>query len=463
MPAVEVPKPALHALLLAATAGVALGGVAMAASYGVEPWIAMLAATGFIGVAIVAVGRPKLFVPLLAAAVGLPFLRIDVGGADFSLVFPMVAIGMIPVFYRSRRRATSRKLQLGAIAVVLSAFLSVGASPAPKTSLFWASAVILFAILWLMTAEACRDPKTAERAIAVLVAVVAVTSAYGLFASGLRAEGSYYTAGLSSFFALDPRLSKNAFSEQLAVVLPLAVVLVAGSRTVTRRIVWIGAALMIGLALILTLSRGGWLAGIAGLAVIFRRSRLILPSLLVLAVGWLLWFRIDLVTQQALALRLESIVNSQLQSTNALRQSQLLIGWDLFKSNWVLGTGLGAWNEARPDLVGTFNTYLFVLVNTGVIGGLAVLAFMGMVVRSLLSRRAVPSLESYAWLGAGAEGAVVAYLVRFLTIDSFYTSLPWFIMGVAVGVANLNLSARTATSPAPARGRAVPRPQPLLT
>jgi O-antigen ligase len=211
------------------------------------------------------------------------------------------------------------------------------------------------------------------------------------------------------------------------------------------------ATAMMGIATIVSLSRGGMLSMLSGLMLVvllglrpttmglpagdtLRRFPLMLSRFLAalviivtISIG-VIWVGADGVIER---LGVDSSLVSEEDSSNssaagaALYQSRGFIWSDtvrMIRANWLFGVGLGAYQTAYPiysqrdrfHLVGqAHNDYLQVLADGGIICAIAVFAFLVLLVR--YARRAInhpdPVLAS---LAIGCTGGVFAMLVHSL-------------------------------------------------
>src|SRR6266581_4398669 len=195
-----------------------------------------------------------------------------------------------------------------------------------------------------------------------------------------------------------PYANRNHFAGFAELILPLALVpLVLGRvRRERRPIVGLFAVLPIG-ALFLSASRGGIVSfgvelGALALVMIHRRTmgKQWLPGVAVLLVALLLvsWLGIGQI--------LERLYSVQLLEVTAGKRASMRKGtWRIFLDHPLVGTGLGTLQTVYPSyetlydgkiVNHTHNDYLEALAETGILGGLCCLWFLGVLLRESLKR-----------------------------------------------------------------------------
>ena len=247
-------------------------------------------------------------------------------------------------------------------------------------------------------------------------------------------------------------VNHNHFAGYVEMLAPIPLALVV-TRTVRGEMGLINgfATAMMGIATIVSLSRGGMLSLLSGLMLVvvfgLRPSTMGLPAgetlrrfplmlsrflaaiviIVTISIG-VIWVGADGVIER---LGVDSSIVSEEDSSNssaagaALYQSRGFIWSDtvrMIRANWLFGVGLGAYQTAYPiysqrdrfHLVGqAHNDYLQVLADGGIICAIAAFAFLVLLAR--YARRAInhpdPVLAS---LAIGCTGGVFAMLVHSL-------------------------------------------------
>ncbi|MEX1052145.1 MAG: O-antigen ligase family protein [Patescibacteria group bacterium] len=208
---------------------------------------------------------------------------------------------------------------------------------------------------------------------------------------------------------------------------------------------------LLTLALVLTLSRGAFLAGLAGLivmttAAVYRRvswQRLLTVLLTVVAgiAGALVcigavsgWSGVNRFSQQS------TVIDAPVQSSTASRLDHFRQAWGLFRDNPINGVGLGGYDAASllpdtPEEQGrqiVNNQYLETLAETGLIG-LAALVLLGLLAIGklwrLLNQRPDP-------LAVALLAALVGLIVQYNFFSTIYILYAWVLLGLIDSLPN---------------------------
>lgn len=278
------------------------------------------------------------------------------------------------------------------------------------------AAALLLAIVML---SLFRHRAVRWQFVNVLVAVALINAVIGLWAflSGKPMTGTY--------------VNKNHFAGLLSMVLPLAVAAaircwrdstqqVGATVTDYRFFAWVGAILVLSLALVLSGSRGGVMASFVALMLTLfvfvgpgRQRRRLLVGLVagILVMGVV----VGLLMGDDAMLRsyLRGVSERPLQWADTLR---------LVPDFWLLGSGVGTYNYAYPAIKSpelgfvrfdhAHNDYLEILVTMGVIGLLlfmvSVVVVFSQVLRPAVLRRGL----AHNALAFGAAWSVAAGLAH---------------------------------------------------
>jgi hypothetical protein len=296
--------------------------------------------------------------------------------------------------------------------------------------------------LAIVAAPAACERRRLERVATVAVAMAALVAVYGVVARAVLGPLIYGTYPVPTITPFGPFVSKNHFAGYVELAALLAIGLAVGlsdhgqrnplgwtkSRTGSR-VMWAsGAALALGSAVLLSLSRGGALSLAAGLAVfgavrLLRRKkatagRVILFASIALVVGALL-----VSLPREAHERLTSIGQGVRDTSVNYRLATFAASVRAFASSPMLGFGLGAFADALPRFKRTFgdlrvehaeNDYLEVAVETGVAG--VVIAFTSVLLIARTVVRSYPHEESRLKraIVASAAGALATIAVHAL-------------------------------------------------
>ncbi|HEX6791303.1 MAG TPA: O-antigen ligase family protein [Candidatus Krumholzibacteria bacterium] len=246
------------------------------------------------------------------------------------------------------------------------------------------------------------------------------------------------------------RVSSTLFTMTLAGILcqlvpfAAAVALAAPAR---RWRGWIAAgAVMMFAALLLTMTRGAWIAVIAGLAVVtlLLRSRA-LAAVTALAVGALVLFSQGYKNDQDRTLAVDTFASEQADRNVATRLVLWDMSWHMFLDHPLAGVGMGDYSiEAEKRLaarhvrttVDSHNIFLQVLATRGLLGFIPFVAYFGVLAGSLWTRMRASSRGSLArHYAAGALGVTAALLAGALTENNIDDAEVFAAFMFLVGVA----------------------------
>ncbi|MBN2390475.1 MAG: O-antigen ligase family protein [Anaerolineae bacterium] len=296
--------------------------------------------------------------------------------------------------------------------------------------------------------------------------------AYGLVAAGVAiALLSFVTVRWSqtklflipdSFYALFPLLVSDAvhpniMASVMILLLPLPLALFASSLTEAKqsvryrpllRVGLVVAVLLMGGVLLLTKSRGGYLAaavGVLALLWLSGRWKLALVMLLVcVVVGvWAVGYGSDAGTASDL------VEQSADPATLAFRLNVWRVALWMMDDFPFTGTGMGTFNDVGALLYpfyetqnpGTHNVYLQAGVDLGLPGLIAYLALLGLVL--WMAWQAVRRFKETGQLvlrgiAIGALSGMIALLVHGLVDNTMWNTraafLPWLVMGMLVAL-----------------------------
>jgi O-antigen ligase len=265
--------------------------------------------------------------------------------------------------------------------------------------------------------------------------------------------------GVSAFRPSGFFTHPNVLADYLTYVLPCGVAIVAFGRKGLGRAWGLAALLTLGgiVVLVLTLSRGGWIATAAALAVMVvagARKRLVATRQVFAIVGVLACLlALIAIAYPAAYLRITESDQRSSESRLAMMDQALLI----IQRNPVLGVGFGGYNRAAQNnipesysLVGTafreqllkgvvHNKYLLTTAEHGLIG---LALFLTLLWRHLaiFFRQPVWRRGLTGAFALGATGAIAGQCVFFL-FDHFYLDVRmeilWLTFGILGGLARV--------------------------
>jgi O-antigen ligase len=308
---------------------------------------------------------------------------------------------------------------------------------------------VKYFVFFVVIADLVRDPRYLKAALVALAcglaAQLTIAALQFITGSALRIQGGRATNvgrdlvieqahGLHvsrvSGFLPHP----NIFADYLTFVLPPLIVMLLLGRRMVGALVWNISAVLSGgamVALILALSRAGWIAFGCSLAFIFaagywfgivRKSHIIalavIAGMLIVGVSAIFPAAIYRVTQ----------------SDNRSGDSRIAMidqAWLIIERSPILGVGLGGYNNAaqtatpsswaalQPDFQETLrkgvvhNKYLLTLAETGPAGLILLLLFLGMNLLVPFGRITWTTPEQFA-LALGISAAILAQMVFYL-------------------------------------------------
>ena len=294
--------------------------------------------------------------------------------------------------------------------------------------------------------------------LSIMIIAGTLSAAYGIF-QGLAQPPFYPWAPESwSEFVRRDIWSRFGVHGSLSNIMTYSVILMLIACLVLARIIFdprtskkilIGALVILGGAMMLTLIRQAWLGlFVAAIFLLFIRKR-VLVLIPVFAVGLIV-----LLGPPALTERIKSITDLQ-QNSNSERILLLKAGWDVFKDYPLTGCGfkcLFVVADQYPEhpILQSFkhlhNNIEQIAVDTGAIGLCAWLSIWVVYFVQLIRRsRQIPPDANVRWVVFGSAAAVIAFLVAGMFENSFYDSeiiiLVYFIMALPFVDTNTSQSA----------------------
>ncbi|MCF6463856.1 O-antigen ligase family protein [Clostridium sp. Cult1] len=162
----------------------------------------------------------------------------------------------------------------------------------------------------------------------------------------------------------------NIFAEYLIMLIPISLSLFWFSKKIHKKAIFLISSLILILALVLTLSRGGWVGFAFGMFVfVLLIEKRLLLSIIPLGIGAIYFLPSTILN------RIASIVNFA-DSSNSYRLRMWKITLDIIKDNWLVGVGFGhlpfkATFETYIRTMPTYhahNTYLETMAEMGILG-----------------------------------------------------------------------------------------------
>jgi O-antigen ligase len=320
---------------------------------------------------------------LIVALAGLVFVaavfrRIEVGLFALLLTLPLdiygrVISGPIPltvfqivlaatlvawfarIFTDARQWCRLSVMDMSVLVLVVAAFVSITFSAVPGDTLYAAVRVVFLWLFMLLVENGIRTEQRLERYFDLLIVTAVFFGLFGIaqqyvpgfdFGSThqtLAADGSVDLSRAAGLFE-DP----NMFAGYLSVCFAAAFAFAVHAQTRKRILVFLAATAVIGVGLLATFSRTGWVGALVGGVVVAltapkkRRSRII-------GAGIALVLAATLVAPGQVAERAVSIFDVERDLSNVTRYGMYVSTVEMIADDWVGGTGLGAFEHVYPE------------------------------------------------------------------------------------------------------------------
>jgi putative inorganic carbon (HCO3(-)) transporter len=293
-----------------------------------------------------------------------------------------------------------------------------------------------------------NSPRRLRMIMALIVACGTVLAGHAVrsYAIGdLRlpgANGSRIIGAVGGMF-FDP----NDLATTFNILLPMAIALGLTGRGL-KRMMWLGAAGMFVGAIVVTFSRGGFLALVASIA--FQWSKLVkrTPILGIVVLAVLLGVSSDIIPQSYVArlgtmfIPLEEADSSRQERTALLKHA---VDVALTPRHALLGVGLANYTIVSLRDKGAHNAYLEISAELGIAGLMAYLVMLLAPFRSLRrieheTARDEPGspwedgLREMHYLSIGLQTSILAYMVCSFFLSIQYNWYVYYPIALAVGL-----------------------------
>ena len=459
---------------MAGTAGTVLGREGATGQPKLSPWLLMLplgitlallppAVTGALAVAaaggMVLLTRPRWALYLLAVTVPYQgYLDIKISDISVSVtegvVFLLLVAWLTQVLVgRAKPVAASPLLAIIAALLVcfsLTLLVATDLAMAAKELLKWIELAGVF-LAGISLLETRRQRLTL---LAWLLGAGTSQAIFGLVQSVLRIGPGHFMIGGVIMRAYGTFEQPNPFGGFMGLTVPLATSLASFGLEPGR---WRRAATVItcltGVALVITLSRGAWMAQVVALLLVFMtssrhaRQAVAAGALLGTVLMAAFWPLMPSEVTERLASVVTSAVNLPAAKDTAVtpenwavleRLSQWYAGTEMFLNNPVLGVGIGNYNAAYDDyrleqwpvaLGHAHNHYLTIAAEAGLLGFLVYVAFWTVVFRTAARAIARAARRLERAMAIGILGCLAAFATHNLFDVLFVHG-----MGVTLGL-----------------------------
>jgi O-antigen ligase len=282
--------------------------------------------------------------------------------------------------------------------------------------------------MWVLT--------TMQRLKSVILVQIFAMLTMALFALSHSRQGERMF-GVGNMFS-DP----NDFALNLCVILPFCVALLLSSRTRPRKLFWAAAVGVTLLAIVATYSRGGFLALIAVLLLIWRRFSIRTQTALglLVAMGLLATVAVFVVGKSSYFDRMSTIIHPQddKNGTAEIREQLLRTSVQLTLRHPLLGVGPGQFPIASGYWHESHNAYTQLSSEGGLPSLLIFLVLIRRAFHNLRMLRGTQKASETWYLVQALYCAMGGYLVGTFFLSTAYYLLPYLL--VAYSVALLQIS-----------------------
>ncbi|MBE0476156.1 MAG: O-antigen ligase family protein [Coriobacteriia bacterium] len=435
----------------------------------IAPWAAaglLLGSAGGVAVTNGALSPAAAAVALAAAAIaGVVVWRVEYAPALIALTLPLDAAGRVyqgsvtitlfhlalllslvswgvRVWHEPRRWLRFSALDAGVFALLAAVVWSLPHSLNPGGTAVSLVRLVFLALFTLLYANVVRDSAGVRRLLAAVGVTGVATSALVLFQyrfpeiapgnmSVVAKVGGTKVTRVSGFFE-DP----NYLAGFLTVVIVASLAEAVHARGGRRASVWLGVFALSSAALVVTLSRTGWVAVLVGIAVVVltapRRRRVPLAVVTAL-VGALLVTS----ASETIVARFASITDVGTDRSVATRALMLESTVDIIERHWVWGTGLNAYERAyvqyrRPgshaSVLRPHQLPLAMWAEMGLAGLFAEVLLIGAALRQFVRRRT----RGWTMPETLALAGVLTLLVQTLFQYYLYFEYLWLFLALCV-------------------------------
>ncbi len=340
------------------------------------------------------------------------------------LIFTLALASIVAHLLKRNLRADSGEAHISAINVVLLSFIAFCAASCIDSISRWDSAIEMVNTLSFCTAFIIASSVRAEWALAFLLAISIGGYVESLIA--LREYCASYAAGLKDWRAFGTFQNPNLLGGYMAMCLPVVLALALHFKRASFKFVCWVASLLIALALIVSGSKGAFVALLFAMVAFgwlsLRQFRSWRVSVLSLAVGLML---IALVASiPTLRHRIVTAFSEQAHSW-LFRLFVWRAALSITAAHPINGTGIGTFHLAYPRFtqVGpTFmahNAFLQIASECGIAALLSFAIFIWLCL--LRSARSISACkDEYHWLRAGSICGCISFVMHNLVDCTWY-------------------------------------------
>jgi O-antigen ligase len=355
-------------------------------------------------------------------------------------------------FYKWLRYRQEKPFRFTPLDISLILFMAMGlillfiAAPDLVIGIEGLRVVIQYMLWFFVVTQLLKSPQGAKRLLNILVLTGFAVSLYGVYQFIIAVEvPAQWTDSAEGYvrtrvFSIFTR--PNMLAGYLTLLIPIAVGLFVADKNRVRKAYYALATVVMGLALLFTMSRQGWLACCAALVVFvwYKNKKLLLPAALgVVALLVFCMFFLPSVSSRILYLLSPEYIASSMAGGRLLRWGE---GLELFKQNFWTGMGLGQYGGSvalshklnnSPSLD---NYYLKTAVEMGIFGLIALVALLYNIIA--WCSRAVTKIQDEMqrdWargIIAGLVGVVLYNFTENMLEIPLISSYFWMAVGIVM-------------------------------
>ncbi len=326
-------------------------------------------------------------------------------------------------------------------------------SPTLRESVLPGLVFIVFTLFSIVLQNSIDSKRKLDMLINLMVFSGFIVAAYGIAQYILGITGSAAWLDESMFDGIRLRVystlqNPNVLAEYLIIIIPVTVACFFKERQIKFKIVYGAAAFVMGICMILTFSRGGWLGLLfaAALFLVILDRRFIFLGILGL-IG--LYF----ILPSAVVSRFTSIGN--MADTSTTYRVYIWIGTlRMLRDYWLGGVGFGMASFIRVYPAYAFNAiaaphshnlFLQMICDCGIVGLFVLLSVIFMFCRTVGGAIKRTEDREMKYILTGSLSALAGFLVQSMTDYTFYNYRVMLIFWVliALGLSAARLSKKT--------------------
>ena len=330
-----------------------------------------------------------------------------------------------------------------AIVIIISSLISISMEESIRIAML----MTMFVLFYFVVINVITTRKQLKMILYVMLTVGTLTAIYGIYQ--YKYGDVYSQAWLDSEMFEDIRMrvyatleNPNVYGEYLILIIPFTISLFWTEKGWKKKMFLIATLGIMGLALILTYSRGCWLGVIIAIAIL----ALIIDKRFIF-LGILLLLFAPLILPDTIISRFTSIGN--LEDTSTSYRVNIWMGTlSMLKDYWLSGVGMGitSFNKIYPlysynniKAPHSHNLFLQIMVEYGIVGFIVMIGVMYNYFKiAIISMKAKKDIV----LG-GLMASMIGYLIQSMTDHTWYNYrvvlIFWVMIALTVTASKINL------------------------